>query len=251
MKITRILMLSILFAVFFMTACDDDPDPINEAEVLVEYLESADSPLMKDYVNTDMPSIIKAGDVKSLNETGDIYIIDIRAAADYDTAHIANAVNVGSAEVLSHIQATDLSMYSKIAVVCYTGQTAGWATSICRVMGYDNVYSMKWGMCSWNAAFAGKWNGNIGNSYTSQFTTTATEKGAAGELPELNTGETTGPEILAARVAAVLTEGFTPVKLTSSAVFENPDNYYVVNYWPADRYADPGHIPGAVHKPGY
>ncbi len=246
MKFTRILMLSILFAVFFMTACDDDPDPINEAEVLVEYLESADSPLMKDYVNTDMPSIIPASDVKTLNETGDIYIIDIRAAADYDTAHIENAVNVGTSDVLTHVEATDLSAYDKVAIVCYTGQTAGWATSLLRIMGYDNVFSMKWGMCSWNAVFAGKWNLNIGNSHETQFTTTATEKGADGDLPELSTGKTTGQEILEARVAAVFTEGFDSVKVTSEAVFASPDNYYIVNYWPADRYADPGHVPGAV-----
>lgn len=246
MKITRILMLSILFAVFFMTACDDDPDPINEAEVLVEYLESADSPYMKDYVNTDMPSIIGASDVKTLNETDDIYIIDIRAAADYDTAHIENAVNVGASDVLTHIESVDLSGYTKVAIVCYTGQTAGWATSLLRIMGYDNAFSMKWGMCSWNSVFAGKWNENIGNSYETQFTTTATEKAAAGSLPELNTGETTGQEILEARVAAVFTEGFDPVKVTNASVFTSPDNYYIVNYWPADRYADPGHIPGAV-----
>jgi rhodanese-related sulfurtransferase len=113
-------------------------------------------------------------------------------------------------------------------------------------MGYDQVYSLKWGMCSWHPNFAGKWTSNIGNSYATQFTTTATEKRAAGDLPELGTGETTGEEILVSRVASVLTEGFDPVKVTAQAVFDNPDNYYIVSYWPADRYADPGHIPEAV-----
>ena len=124
-----------------------------EAEILVNYLESANSPYGKYYVNTDMPAIISAEGVKTLMATQDVYIIDIRAADAYDTAHIEGAVNVAAGEVLNHIEATDLSGYSDIVIVCYTGQTAAWVTSLCRLAGYENVSSMKWGMCSWDSVF--------------------------------------------------------------------------------------------------
>jgi rhodanese-related sulfurtransferase len=244
----KFLFLSILFAAFLVTSCSKDEEKVNESQVLAEYLESTDSPLGKDYVNTDMPSIMAASEVKTLNETGQVYIIDIRSEADFNAGHIANAHNVAIANLVTHIEGVDLTPYTKVAVVCYTGQTAGWATSLLRLLGYDKAFSMKWGMCSWNADFAAKWNTAVanGNAYASQFTATATAKGAAGEMPELSTGKTTGQDILEARVDALLAEGFTPATVTNQTVFGALSSYYIVNYWPADQYADPGHIPGAI-----
>jgi rhodanese-related sulfurtransferase len=247
MKKMRILMLGILAVTLMVTSCTKE-EAVNESQVLVEYLESPESPLMKDFVNTDMPTIMAASEVKTMNETNQVYIIDIRSAADFALGHIANAHNVAVADILTHIKGVDLAGYTKVAIVCYTGQTAGFAASLLRLMGYDKVFSMKWGMCAWNADFAGKWKTTVaaGNTYASQFTTTATARAAAGELPVLTTGKTTGQEILEARVAAVLAEGFTPASVTNKAVFDNLAGYYIVNYWPAAQYADPGHIPGAV-----
>lgn len=241
-------MLSILFAALLITSCNKDDESINEAQVLVEYLESADSPAGKDFVNTDMPTIMPASEVKTLNETGQVYIIDIRAAADFALGHIENAHNVELKDIITHIKGVDLTPYTKVAVVCYTGQTSGFATSLLRLMGYNKAFSMKWGMCSWHDDFATKWNTAVagGNAFATQFTTTATAKGAVGELPELNTGKETGQEILEARVNALLQEGFTPATVTNQTVFGSLSTYYIVNYWPLEQYNDPGHIPGAM-----
>lgn len=240
-----------VFALLLVSACnkDDDENPapaVNESELLAEYLESANSPLGKDFVNTDMPTIMGATEVKTLNATKQVYIIDIRAAADFAKGHIENAVNVTFGDILSHIESVDLSGYTKVAIVCYSGQTAGYAASILRLMGYEKVFSMKWGMCSWHEDFAGSWNNNIGNTYATQFTADATAKGPAGEMPEINTGKNTGQEILEARVDALLSGGFDPAKVSNSAVFGNLPGYYIVNYWSEAHYADPGHIPGAM-----
>lgn len=245
----KLFALGLLTFAFIFTSCSkDDDEDVNEAQVLVEYLESASSPAQKDFVNTDMPTIMPASEVKTLNETNQVYIIDIRAEADFTTGHIANAHNVAVADILTHIKSVDLTPYTKVAIVCYTGQTAGFAASILRLMGYSKVYSMKWGMCAWHEDFAGKWNTAIanGNAYAAQFTGTETPKGAKGSLPVLSTGKTTGQEILEARVNAVLAEGFTPASVTNQTVFGSLANYYIVNYWPAAQYADPGHIPGAA-----
>lgn len=243
----KFLLLGLIFAMFFITACDDEETtPVNESQVLTEYLESANSPYGKDYVNTDMPSIMSATEVKTLNETGQVYIIDIRSAADFALGHIANAHNVALADIVTHIEGVDLTNYTKVAIVCYTGQTAGFATSLLRLLGYEKAFSMKWGMCSWHADFASRWNTNISNAYASQFTGAATDKAAQGAMPTLATGKTTGQEILEARVDALLVEGFTPATVTNQTVFGNLSGYYIVNYWPAGQYADPGHIPTAI-----
>ncbi|MFH1121822.1 MAG: rhodanese-like domain-containing protein [Bacteroidota bacterium] len=246
MKTTKLLLYSILVGSLIFTSCKkDEEETINESQVLVEYMESASSPLGKDYVNSDLPAIIPASEVKTLNETGQVYIMDIRDAADFATGHILNAHNVAFTDILTHIKGVDLTPYTKVAIVCYTGQTAGYAASMLRLMGYDKVYSMKWGMSSWNATF-NKWTTNISNTYSAQFVSTATAKGAMGNLPVLSTGKTTGQEILEARMSTLLTEKFDAAKITNATVFGNLTNYYIINYWPAAQYETPGHIPGAV-----
>ncbi len=244
------LILSILFAFILVnSSCDKDPatPAIIEAEVLATYLESAESPLGKDFVNTDMPTIIGASDLKTLNLTNKVYIVDIRSAADFTAGHIANAHNIALADIFTHLQGvSNLTTFEKIVVVCYTGQTSGFATSLLRLMGYSNAFSLKWGMSSWNTFFAAKWNSNIGNTYATQFTATASAKANKAKMPVLSTGKTTGEDILVSRVGALLTEGFGEASITSATVFGNLNNYYILNYWPADQYSDPGHIPGAI-----
>jgi rhodanese-related sulfurtransferase len=244
---TKVWMLAILFISFIALSFNKEEEkPSNEARVLVEYLESVNSPLGLYYVNTTMPAITSATDVKTLMATHSVYIIDIRPAADFADGHIEGAVNVAPGDVLSHVEGINTEDYNKVVIVCYTGQTAAWATCILQLMGYSNVYSMKFGMCSWNEHFAGKWNSNIGNMYAMKFTSDATEKGAEGSLPELSTGKKTGQEILESRVASVLSEGFNAAKISAAEVFGALDNYYIINYWPAAEYTDPGHVPGAV-----
>ena len=247
---TKFLWYLLVFALLFATACNKDDDEetpaINESAVLASYMESTSSPLGKYYVNTDMPSIMAASEVKTLNATGQVYIIDIRTADDFAAGHIENAHNVAFGDLLSHVEGIDMAAYEKVAIVCYSGQTAAYGASILRLMGYSKVFSMKWGMSSWNADFAGSWNSNIANTYASQFTADPTDKGAKGAMPVLSTGQTTGQAILEARVATLLSEGFTPAKISKGDVFNALTNYYIVNYWPANHYENPGHIPGAM-----
>lgn len=243
MKTTKIWMLAILALAFVVVSCEKEEDPVNEAQLLAEYIESADG---GNYANTAMPAIKGAADVKTMNTAGTNYIVDIRAQADFDAGHIENAVLVGASEVLNHLEGTADDDGKEIHIVCYTGQTAGWVTALLRLAGYDNAYSMKFGMCSWNADFAGKWNSNIKSTYSTEFTADATEKGPAGDLPVLNTGFTTGAEILDARIDAIFAEGFGEAKITNETVMLAKDNYYIVNYWGESDYTGIGHIPGAM-----
>ncbi len=248
-KFSYLILLGLVSSFLMFSSCkkdSDDPVAINESEVLATFLESTDSPLGKDFVNTDMPTLIAASDVRSLQLTNQIYIMDIRGAADFATGHIEGAVNVAYADIITHIKAKDLTPFSKVALVCYSGQSASYAASILRLLGYEKVFAMKFGMASWNETFAGSWNSNIGNNFATQFTATATAKNPAGDMPKLSTGKTTGAEILEARANTLIAEGYTPASVTSANLFAALSNYYIVNYWPADQYAAPGHVPGAV-----
>lgn len=247
--IKKIILGIILSLAFWSCSENSTNEPsINEAEVLVKYLESSESPYGKDYVNTDLPNVIDATTLKADVETGKAYIIDIRSADDFVKGRIKGAKNVAEVDVINHIKSIDVTKYDKIVIVCYTGQTAGYYAAIARVLGFKNVFSLKWGMCSWHSDFAAPWRNVVanGNKYASQFETKPNPKGPVGNYPLINTGKKTGKEIFEARVSKVISEKFDAAKITADAVFQNLDKYYIVNYWPESQYLDPGHIPGAI-----
>ncbi len=243
------ILTSLFFAVLLLgllAGCKKDdsnpltPETVNEAEVLVKYLEANG-----DYINTTGTSIVSASSVYTNLTSGTQYIIDIRDTAAFNAGHISGAVNVTFANLLTAVQAVP-SSYTSIVITCYSGQTAAYGTSLLRLLGYSKVSSLKWGMSSWDSTLAKNyWTAKIGNSYASQMVTTASVKNAKGSLPTLNTGKTTGQEILAARSAELFTVGFSPATITNATVFANTAGYYIVNYWSVTDY-NTGHIPGAV-----
>jgi rhodanese-related sulfurtransferase len=244
---TKVWMLAILFISFIVVSCDEEEDPpveVNEAELLVEWMESATSPAA-DYGNSAL-AIKSAEAVHTAMAADKVYIIDIRSATDFAKGHIDDAVNLAAGDVAAHIDATDLASYDEISIVCYSGQTASWLTCLLRLDGYDNVYSMKFGMCSWADTFAVSWPGAISSEYSTFFVTDATAKGDVGDLPDLGTGLETAEEIFDAQLADVYTEGFGGAAISAAEVYANLDNYYIINYWPEAEYLDPGHIDGAM-----
>jgi len=254
MKERKLYYLLYLFIaatfVFFNAGCSEDEDPpvvpptVNEAEELIKYFEA------NDFVNTSLPAMKTATEVNTdITTAVNVAILDIRSATDYATGHIQGAVNVAPADLLTYYNANNLSSKTRVIIACYTGQTAGFAASVLRLAGYSNVFSLKWGMCSW--AYPSKWDQAKTNGQTNPITkqTTANVKNAAGNLPTLSTGKTTGAEIKDVRLAAVLAEGFGAATIDRTTLYANLSNYYIVNYWPVADY-DLGHIEGAIqYKP--
>ena len=244
-KLYYLMLIIPLF--FFYTGCSDDttdpPVTINEAEVMVEYLEANGNPV------TTFAKMITADKVNAnILASADQYIIDIRSAADFATGHITGAVNVASTGVLVHYETNNLQDKANVVIVCYSGQTAGWVNSLLNMMGYTNSADLKWGMCSWNSATAGSWKEpNLNNSRAAQFVQTATAKPEAGDLPTLETGETEATDILRARVEVVFAEGFAAAKVSSDGVYSALSSYHIANYWSEDHYSGAcGHIDGAM-----
>ena len=247
MKKINVWMLAILFISFFVVSCDKDEDPvINEAEVLIEWLESSDSPYGKYYVNTDMGSYTTATVLHDMMTADKAYVIDIRKKDVYDAGHIEGAVNMPAAEVAGHIDSEDLSAYDDIVIACVSGQEAAWLTCLLALQGHQNISSLKFGMCSWNEATASAWNGAVNSEKSTFFTADVSEKGPEGELPTLNTGYETAQEIFDARMDQTISGGFGAIAITVPVLYDNLDNYYIINRWPNAEYLDPGHVEGAT-----
>ncbi|MGQ9820116.1 MAG: rhodanese-like domain-containing protein [Candidatus Kapaibacteriales bacterium] len=244
-------ILTLFIALLWFVSCSDDTTTqpaINEAEEAVKFLESNG-----DFINTTYPALISATELKTLNEAGRAYIIDIRSAEDFRTGHIKNAHNVALANLLTHVKSINFDNYDKIVIVCYTGQISAFATALLRFYYADQptirdkIFGLKWGMCAWHQDFASRWNNAISNKYASQLENTPSpKKPSPGSLPILTTGKKTGKEIVQTRVEYLLNEGFNPASITVDALFQNLNNYFIVNYWPENHYLNIGHIPGAI-----
>jgi rhodanese-related sulfurtransferase len=250
-KLFYLLYLFIAASIMFVNVgCSDDettpvtpPATIVESDVLVNYLEGSNG----GYINNAAPNIISASALRTdlLADPTNITVLDVRSAADYAIGHIEGAVNVTIADIVNYYKNNNLSAKTKVVVTCYTGQSAGMAVAALQLSGYSNVYSLKWGMCSW--AYPSRWNDAKTYGQTNPITKemTANAKNAAGDLPTLSTGKTTGAEIFESRLATVLTEGFSAISTSRETIYANLANYYIVNYWPVDQY-NQGHIEGAV-----
>jgi rhodanese-related sulfurtransferase len=220
-------------------------------------IENETSLLLKDlkengnYVNSkEFPSLIKASIVnESLGKN--ILVIDLRAEKDFSEGHIKGAVSKKFEDLPSYFE-TGIKPFEfdKIIMVSEDGQISSYATCLLRLMGYGNVYSMRWGMSAWNIRYARKgWLKGVSGKFESDLETTVNERPVATAMPELKTGLASGQEIGAARFREVFKEGTGSILVSADEVFGNPEKYYIINLERKDKYED-GHIRGSVrYKP--
>ncbi len=223
------------------------PVKINdEAQKLLKNLEETG-----DYVNgRNFPSLIKASAVhKELGEK--LRIIDLRNTGAFAKGHIKGAVNIEFSQIPDYfINVIKPFEFDKIVLVCSDGQISSYATSLLRLMGYGNVYAMRWGMSSWNDDFAkDSWFYNVSSKYEDKLELTENQSQINSDFPQMNTGKSSGEEIMAARFNSVFAAGSSDIFITADEVFANPANYFTMNYERKDKY-DAGHIPGSIrYKP--
>ena len=204
-----------------------------------------------DYVNSrEFPSLIKASVVfESLGSN--IQVIDLRVPAQYADGHIQGAVNKRFEDLPDYFE-TGIKPFEKdkIILVCEDGQISSYAASLLRLMGYGNVFAMRWGMSAWNRKYAeAGWLKGVSGKYESSLEQSVHEKPLPAKMPSLGTGLNNGAEISAARLTEMFAAGTKDILITADDVFAHPEQYYIINLERKDKYDD-GHIPGAVrYKP--
>jgi len=204
-----------------------------------------------DYVNSQyFPSLIKASVVN--DELGkNNLIIDLRSPELFSAGHIKGAVNINFGELPDYFE-TGIKPFEfdKIIMVCEDGQVSSYTTALLRMMGYGNVFAMRWGMCGWNKSYAEEgWLKGASGKYEDRLEVTTNETPKPAGMPDLNTGFTTGKEIGDARFKKLFAAGTGDILITADEVFSDPAKYFVINLERKDKY-DAGHIAGAVrYKP--
>ncbi len=247
-KLSLFFIGFLLIPTLFLTSCDRGEEP-GGGEIATPAFE-----LLKDHMitnNLDIDKILMSPDGKKFvtgapATAGEVdaflakyYILDIRNSDAFNAGHVQGAKNIAFGSILT--EAAN-SGGKPILMICYSGQTACYATSLLRLYGYSNTQALKWGMSGWNNATSASWDNNTGDiakghANWSYAAAPATE---VFKDPVLGTISQDGAEILQARVEEVVAAGF---KTASNAdVLDHPANYFVNNYFSATDYTGFGHI---------
>lgn len=248
----KTLLLIVALSIVFVMGCDKDnpekPKPIDEFALVTEIGDQYVSSYTTAGglgVNTTIDAVF--ANLTDGNAANDPFIIDWRSAADYATGRIKGSVNMSLGTLIDKIEDGTIPKNKTILNVCYTGQTASYATCILNLLGYE-AQNLIFGMCgvTTDSTINGtrNWLKQIAaDEFAAQLTSTETTAEKDHDFPVLSTGKETAEEIIKAR-AKVVTQSWG--KIAASDVFANLNNYFIVNYWPQAEYLNPGHIPGAV-----
>ena len=252
-----VLLLSLVLALSCQQSGKQTSEPDQAAPASITTFDGAAGKLIEqlrqqgDYVNSrQFPSMIKPETVYE-ELGGNMLLIDLRKEEFYRKGHIRGAVNIRRSEILGYFENEILPFkFDKIILVSYSGHLASYTTQVLRLLGYGNVYAMRYGMSGWHHDFAKDfWLAGISSDHQDELVSDTVSKPASIYQPVLQTNGTTGEEILYERAKAILSDDNGPIFIDQEAVFQNPDDYFIINFERKDKYAS-GHIPGAVrYKP--
>lgn len=217
-----------LFSIFIFTGClkDDILAPesiaINKTAVLLSKIETIGEKIISD----PCPVLIQADTL--FNKKANFLILDFRPKEDFLNGHIENAVNIESKNLLSYLSSIDTVMSKNIACVDADGQSSAYFAALLRLYGYQNSYSLNFGMASWNGYFADTWLQVIakGKPFEQTYTDVVFYKKGLLELPSVSfpEGMTNYDEGVKSRISQLLQRGFVDtVKLYT-------DSLSTVNY---------------------
>ncbi len=134
-----------------------------------------------DYVNSQVfPSLIKASIVHE-NLGKNLLVIDLRSPGLYAEGHIKGSVNKRFEDLPVYFETGIKPFeYDKIIMVCEDGQLSSYTTCLLRLMGYGNVYAMRWGMSAWNNSFAKEgWMKGVSGKYEAKIENKINDKPVA------------------------------------------------------------------------
>lgn len=240
----------LLFVAVFFNACgsnaptQDRQPAAEQTQLLLDYFLQHG-----DYINdAATPAIKNAGEIYPMLTTKNLLVVDVRPAEQFAEAHIPGAINVQPADMLDFmLHQIEASAFDAIVFVDNRGQVSAYVTAIMRLIGFDNTFSLRFGMSSWNEAFAAQgWDLAVGTNLEGKLEKTPHPQPAPSQLPVLQTKGASAYQIAVEQAKKLLAAPSNSFLKTYQEVIDPANNFYIVNYWPVDKYLEIGHLPGAV-----
>jgi len=91
---------------------------------------------------------ITVAEVKTLMETKEITMIDIRDPNSYTAGHIENALHVDDSNVEQFVREADFEV--PLVVYCYHGNNSQGAAGYMSEQGFEEAYSLRGGFAAWS-----------------------------------------------------------------------------------------------------
>ena len=231
-------------ALFMITGCGDDsatePTPVNEFDLVA----AVGDVYFTEYTTASGGVNALIGDVFDVLSTdaNAYYIIDYRSDTDFDAGHIIGANNMTLAGLAENFD--NLPTDKPILNVCYSGQTASVATAVLNMLGFDAL-NLKWGMCGVDTSISGsqKWLTRIEADEQADLETDVNTTTTTYSFPDPDTDKSSAEDIIKDRFATKVAPGWPNIE--ADLVWDNADDYFIINYWPEAHYLNPGHIPGS------
>lgn len=238
---THISIIAVV--IFIISSCSNTKNPETKDifSDVAKYLETHG-----DYINSQtFPNVLP---LAKLLETKDekTLIVDIRKADDFNLGHIVGSVRVDYSNLIDFFEEKiDPNSFTKIVIVCYSGESATYATTLLQILGYTNVSALRFGSSSFSKRCAeDKWLKNISNDYITQITTDETPVGTITKYPTIET-DLNAYDYLRSKAKELLQTPFSTHKVSAKELFENPNKYYIISYYPLEMHQK-GHIPGSI-----
>ncbi|HSD63140.1 MAG TPA: rhodanese-like domain-containing protein [Ignavibacteriaceae bacterium] len=157
-------------------------NPLKESGELLFYLEDNG-----DYINSSaMPSLV---DVDEVHSNIQYYLLlDIRKPDEFSAGHIQNAINKIPSELIAYLDSINYQQIPKIIIISKNGQSSAYYTCLLRLYGFNNTFSMSYGMAAWNQAFSDEWLAALNFDYTllSDYSDVNVPKPPFTPLPEIS-----------------------------------------------------------------
>ncbi len=205
-----LLAILIVFVLTINSCIEDNITPpltgdLNPVGEMLYYFESNG-----DFANSNAaPALIQAEEV--FNNLNNYLIIDIRPKSEFETGHIENAVNVTSDSLYDFVEIDFHSNYPKIVLISKNGHSSSYYSCLLRLAGFDNVYTLEYGMASWNDFFASEWLSKLGDyGGINNFTDSTFSKNDYTSLPQISFANPNDPidTRIKSRIKEFIAKGF-------------------------------------------
>ena len=246
----KLFYLVLIVSLGLFIACESSTEP-KEEEPLTEFEKIAErgNEYFTNYTNAAGAGVnITISALFDLLTDGDTsndpYIMDFRSATYYNERHIIGAVNVTYDTLVALVNDGTIPKDRPIVNICYSGQGASAATAFLNMLGYQ-AQNLKFAYCGIDTSIsrATGWVSKIAEDEFTNLETTTNTTTATYDFPVLDTGEETADAIIKSRYTYIRENSGTRVSLDD--LLNSPDDYFILNYWTAAHYENPGHIPGA------
>ncbi|MFC2103585.1 rhodanese-like domain-containing protein [Bacteroidota bacterium] len=194
-----------------------------------------------DFINTYLaPPLVTAQEI--FNEINNYLILDVRNSDLFAEGHIENSINISIHNLYNFINNQTDSVNTSIVLVSKNGQASAYYATLLRLAGFDNIFSLKFGMASWNFDFAEEWLDAVGNDIAVMgYTNNVFPRNEFVDFPTLEefNSNMSIPEIIETRIQMLISNGFYSDETHIRNMPIGNDENYIVCYGNSSLYLSP------------